>query len=111
VSYDKNTIDYSRIDATKEVLQELGEEFTVTYLGEVVGQGVNDVPEMSYFLRKLEYRDKIMLERMERTYDCDSDDVRASYVFKKGEEPKEWPLEIYLDEDEYVKIKEGDSND
>jgi hypothetical protein len=108
VSYDKNTIDYSRLDTTKQVLEELGEEFTITYLGEVVGQGINDVPEMSYHLRKLEYRDKIMLERMERTYDCDSDDVRASYVFKKGEEPKEWLIEIFTDADEYEQIPGGD---
>ena len=106
MSYDKNTIDISFLDVTKGTLDELDVEYTITYLGEAVGKGVNDIPEMVYQLRKLEYRDKVVMERMERTYDCDSDDLRVSHIFEKGEEPKEWPLEIFKDEEDFVAIEE-----
>jgi hypothetical protein len=101
MSWDKNTANVSSLNSVVQVLKNLDEHFTVTYMGEVRAMGVNDdfcdPPIDVYPIRKLEYRDKVILERMERTHDCDSDDMLVSLTFTKGEEPSEWPLEVYDD--------------
>ena len=98
MGYDKNTVILSRLSAVRDVLAELGETFEWHVIGKVSGCGVNDVGGGIHMLCRLEYRDKVILERIERTYDCDSDDEIVSYTFRKCDEPKEWQLEIWTDE-------------
>jgi hypothetical protein len=111
MSWDKNTFNTSKMAEVVKVLNELGEPYTCTHLGQVRAMGVNDsMNDIDvYSIKKLEYRDKVILERMERTHDCDSDDILTSHTFKKGEEPSEWPLEVYEDCGDYdcQCIKEG----
>ena len=100
MSYDKNTIFTSKLDSIKEILEELEEECILTEIGTVGGYGANDIcggGMDAYPIRKLEYRNKVVLERMERSHDCDDDDYLVSYTFIKGLEPKDWPVEVYID--------------
>lgn len=105
MSYNKNTINRSAVDATIQVLENLGTSYKVTKLGAVTGLGLNDEifeedmkeilhSEQRYYeIRKLEYKDVIILEKMIRNKDCDVDDYILSYEFKKGCEPKDWKIE------------------
>ena len=106
MSWNKNTYVCSEIDTVIRMLKELDEPYTLTYLGDVRAMGLNDdygpEPKEFYSIRKLEYRDKIILERMERSCDCDMDDTLVSYTYNRGEEPAEWPLEIYTDEEDFI---------
>jgi len=113
MSWDKNTIITSELDAIMRVLTNLEVPFEVIILGEVQGFGLNDEDyyedkdgvmnfiDKMYPIRKLSYGDNIVLEQMHRTHDCDFDDILVSYNFKQGTEPKEWKLEIYVDEEDY----------
>ena len=96
MSYDKNTISISEIDNTIELLKELGIEYKLTELGEVVGYGLNDEYSETdkHKIRKLEYKDKVILEQMVRTEDCDSDDYIRSRKFDKDKFPKKWKIEV-----------------
>jgi hypothetical protein len=118
MSYDKNTIDLSDIDNAIEILESLGIPYQVTILGKVIGHGINDciieygeqpheIRDKFYIVRKLEYKSKVLIEQMQRTHDCDSHDFFVTLRFKKDEEPKNLPLEIYIDEKEYKKIVEA----
>ncbi len=105
MSWDKNTVNMSNIDGTILTLKKLGVPYKVTILSKVKGLGLNDDifeedikgilhPGIRYYdIRKLEYKDTIILEKMLRDNDCDFDDVIVSYEFKKGQEPKDWKTE------------------
>ena len=103
MGWNKNTIVASAIDFTIDTLKNLGVPYTLTTLGEVNGDGLNDdyFGTGKYPIRRLEYLDKIILEQMERTYDCDFDDHLKSSQFAKDQEPKSWPLELYLHDEGY----------
>jgi len=85
----------SAIDGTISILEKLGISYKVTELGRILGLGLNDDyrEEKDYPIRKLEYRDTILLEKMMRNSDCDMDDYIISYEFVKGHEPKNWKIE------------------
>ena len=119
MSWDKNTWSCSQIDNTIKLLKEFNEPYKLTVLGKVKGLGLNDdfdtgfddngYPKIKYYeIRKLEYKNTIILEQMHRTYDCDSDDTLLSIQFEKGKEPEKWPLEIYIDGENFVDIDEND---
>jgi len=118
MSWDKNTHNFSFMDKTIEFLKRFEEPYTIKVLGKVRGMGLNDIYEAGftddgypkykwYEIRKLEYRDRVMLEQMHRTHDCDSDDTLISAEFPKIEAPMNWPLEIYLDDEDYENIQEN----
>ena len=94
MSWNKNTIKISEIDIIINLLQELNTPYKLTILGKVKGLGLNDTGDVYYEIRKLEYKDIVILERMERSKDCDADDVIVSYVFEKDKEPENWKIEI-----------------
>ena len=100
MSYNKNTVNYSHIDTIIEVLWELHISYTVVNLGKVVARGVNDDHHgiATYTMRELTYKDIIVLERMNRSSDCDSDDVISSYKYNIKEYAKmmqddKWQIE------------------
>jgi len=95
MSWDKNTYNMSHIDEISRTLTKLKIHHAITILGKVKGMGMNDTYDDKeyYELRKLEYKDTVILEKMHRTTDCDTDDVIMSHEFKKSEEPKDWELE------------------
>ena len=92
MSWDKNTVVTSTVDSTIQVLERLGESYFLTVLGEVAGQGMNDSDGKIYSVRKLAYRDTVILEQMYETDDCDADDYFMSYEFPAISEPHDWPL-------------------
>lgn len=97
MSWNKDTINVSEIDSTIRVLETLNEPYKLIILGEVMGLGLNDTlghGQEEYPIRKLEFRDKVVLERMDRTEDCDADDYLVSFMFDKNKVPKKWKLEI-----------------
>lgn len=93
MSWNKNTRVESSVDATIEVLKKLSVPYTVTVLGTVIGMGLNDYDDKRYDIRRLQYRDTVLLEAMYRTEDCDSDDYLISYDFTLDTEPKAWKIE------------------
>lgn len=100
ISWNKNTLVLSDIDNTIEVLKETGTPYTLVEIGKVNGMGLNDDIQSDdikqYPIRRLEYKTFVVLEQLQRTPDCDSDDWLISKKFKKGEEPKKWELEVML---------------
>jgi len=107
MGWDKSTIIRSDINTRIEFLKELGVEYKLTELGRVIGRGYNDggsffgdtSEDTHYPIRRLEYKDVVILEKMRRTFDCDEDDILESHKFEKGKEPKDW--KIVVNEDEY----------
>jgi len=105
MSWNKNTINRSTVDGTISVLKNLGTPYKVTILGRVMGLGLNDDifqedikgmlhrESKHYEIRKLKYKDVIILEKMVRSGDCDADDYIVSYEFKINNVPKNWKIE------------------
>lgn len=106
MSWDKNTYYVSEIPTIIGVLEQMSEPYILTKLGQVKGMGMNDdFDDKDYYdLYQLEYKDNIVLEQMQRTCDCDSDDILTSIHFNKGEQPDTWPLEIYTDTEGFIDI-------
>lgn len=90
MSWDKNTISMSHLDAYQEVLEELGIPYKLTVKRRITGRGCNDSDNRPYALRRLEYRHFVILEHIEQTADCDMDDVISSTKFLKEDEPQNW---------------------
>lgn len=97
MSWEKLTINKSEIDKTIELLKEFKIKYKLTILGEVIGYGLNDdigIDESKkYKIRKLEYKDKIVLEQRVKSDDCDMDDYILSFKFDKNKVPKKWRIE------------------
>ena len=97
MSYDKKTINMSQLDAIKNVLDDLSVPYSWTKLANVDGAGANDyLPPglkykmMVYSLRRLVFKNTVILERITRTTDCDTDDIITSHQFNLEDEPKDW---------------------
>ena len=99
MSWDKNTVNCSHIDSIVGTLQQLGVPYSLVVMKEVRGRGFNDdIPSTAapflvdkfYLIRRLEYNKFVILERMERTTDCDTDDLICSYPFDFADEPTDW---------------------
>jgi len=101
MSWNKCTTSSSKIDVTLNLLKKFGKNYKLSEIGFFEGNGLNDEIEYEKFkiykLRKLEYEDVVIMERIVRQSDCDADDIIESKEFKKGKEPKKWPLEITYD--------------
>lgn len=104
MSWDKQTVDYSDIKIVLDTLNVIGVPYVLTELGKIRGNGLNDINEEGtetyYSLRKLEYANRVILDQMQRTHDCDSDDCIVSITFYKKDVPQDWKLEIYVDTEE-----------
>lgn len=98
MSWEKMTVNHSELEAVKRTLDKLKVKYKLTTLGTVTGYGINDYYGRQYAIRKLTFKNTIVLERMLRALDCDLDDIIVSYEFKKGKEPKKWKIEITIDE-------------
>lgn len=100
MSWNKNTIITSKIDATIDTLKNCGVDFELTEIGRVLGMGLNDTYGSSivvgddghYPIRRLAYKNIVILEVMVRNPDCDGDDHIMSHEFDSGEEPKDWEI-------------------
>lgn len=96
MSWNKNTRNCSEVDKTIELLKELNIKYKVKVLGLVTGYGLNDDYAKSdkYKIRRLDYKDKVVLEQMRRSDDPDFDDLLISLKFDKDKVPKKWKIEV-----------------
>jgi hypothetical protein len=113
MSWDKNTLNFSVINATLDILRDLGEPFVLSIIGNVMGNGINDeewtkdedgdpYPQLKYYpIHRLEYKNTVILEQIQRTQDCDCNDTIISFKFKKEEEPTNWEIDITLPDSAY----------
>lgn len=97
MSWDKNTVNCSKIDAMALILQAANLTYSLKEIGRVRGYGLNDFmdyesPGEIYPLRELVFENKRFVEQMRRCHDCDTDDTIISI-----ETQENIPLEIYLD--------------
>ena len=97
MSWDKNTINYSTIDAIVGVLKDIGVDYKLSVIAKVRGRGLNDYEGKVYELRRLEYKNIVYLEKIEQEADCDFDDIIRSQKFKLSKEPKGWQAIVKTD--------------
>ena len=99
MSWDKNTISFSDIDAVIDVLKDVGLDYKLSVMARVRGWGLNDDYTGKEFweLRRLEYGNTVYLEKIEQDADCDVDDIITSSKFTKSTEPKDWVAIIQTD--------------
>lgn len=101
MSWDKNTLSFSQIDAVVDVLKDMGVSYKLTVITKVLGRGLNDGgmwdKDKYYELRRLEYGNTVYLEKIEQDADCDADDIISSHKFTKATEPKNWKPIIQID--------------
>ena len=92
MSWDKNTVNFSEIEATKDVLDNLGETYQESIIATFRPCGLNDdyMGISSRNLRRLQYKNKVILEYVEVDADCDVDDVILSQQFDLQDEPTDW---------------------
>jgi len=103
MSWNKATANCSEVDAIIKVLKELGVPFEVQVIGSVrdmsLGASYEDHPVMRP-LRRLSYANKVVLEKIHRTWDCDEDDTICSVSFDADKEPQDWKTEDWeIDEE------------
>jgi hypothetical protein len=115
MSWDKQTIVLSEIDALVRVFDEIGYPYRLESRGTVEGQGRNDdnwsdiagvEAKGLYKLRRLRYsvdidsslpmRDFIIQERMIQTDDCDTDDTLVSVRYATLAEANAAPLVVQV---------------
>jgi len=99
MSWDKNTINLSNLDAVVETLVDLGVDYEVSVLREFNGCGLNDdyLDTTPYKLRRLQYDKKVILEKAVLDSDCDTDDLITSHKFELDKEPLDWQPIIHTD--------------
>jgi hypothetical protein len=88
----KKTIDLSQVDNTMEILVKNKIPYKLYKMENIQGLGLNDmVPVLEtrrrHIIRKLEYENKIMIERFVRFQHRDLDDFILSYSFFKKDLP------------------------
>ena len=100
MSYNKNTINFSQIDALLIVLDDLKQPYSLFILGEVGAYGMNDDDRQSYPIRKLVCFEstgikRTIVEQMRRSDDCDANDYIMSECFLGETYPgdENWQLE------------------
>lgn len=98
MSWKKQTVNLSRIDRIVQILKNEGNKYTLSILGKVEGQGLNDILQNEewrvYIIRRLDYEDKVILERIIQNNDMELDDFILSYRFYKKEIPDNWYYKI-----------------
>uniref|UniRef100_A0A6M3K4N9 Uncharacterized protein n=1 Tax=viral metagenome TaxID=1070528 RepID=A0A6M3K4N9_9ZZZZ len=107
MSWDKNTISLSGLDAVIGTLLDLGIDHEVSIIAEFHGRGLNDdyLDLSPHKLRRLEYGKWVILEKVEQDADCDTDDCILSCKFELDKEPKDWQPIVSTDKTgEYEKL-------
>jgi len=112
MSWDKNTVRVSNLDAIKQTLDNLGVPYQLTTIGFVKGRGLND--EMlelpPHPIRRLQYGDRVVLEHIEQDADCDTDDIITSQEFALEKEPGDWQSTIRTDKTgHYTDLEEANN--
>lgn len=98
MSWNKNTVNMSKLDSIADILTILEVPFFVTSINVVNGVGINDMMydengpagTTDYDLRQLVSEKLVVLESIYRTIDCDDDDFIRSDTFKPNDVPLDW---------------------
>jgi len=90
MSWDKQTINLSKLDAVRDTLEEVGVPFRESVIATFRGAGCNDPDYEMYDLKRLAYRDTVILEYVTMDSDCDANDYIQSIQFDLKDEPKHW---------------------
>lgn len=109
MSWTKRTINLSKLDKKQVELKESNLPYVVSLLGKVKGQGINDwehVPLKTtvlegihavatenlkyYWLRRLDWEDNVILEKIIQSDDMALNDYVFSMQFKVKTLPKDW---------------------
>lgn len=103
MGWNKNTI-RSNFDDMVNLMSELGHFVEITMLGKVMGMGLNDNEDTWYPIRKAVCMPPdsigiVLMEQMQRSLDCDCDDMIICHRFTTNTAPSAWDVEITLDED------------
>ena len=104
MSWDKNTVSRSKLDEIARILDILEIPYTISVIGTVDGWGSNDQQfdkegpsgHNMHQIRKLVSEKLVVLECMNRTEDCDSDDEIVSYTFRQKDVPQDWNIEMKI---------------
>ena len=101
MSWNKNTINMSALEAMRCMLEDLHEPYEVQVIAEFRGLGLNDdfADDDMHQLRRLRYRDTVILEYVNMHSDCDTDDVISSRRFPLKDEPKDWQPIRHINDD------------
>lgn len=101
MSWDKNTVSFSEVDSVINTLSSLEIPYAVEIKDSVLGVGINDGviygDDTYYSLRRLVYKDIVILEQIEKDVDCDTDDIIISHRFPKEKEPEDWEYIVCTD--------------
>lgn len=110
MSWDKNTVNMSKIDDLVGMLEDHGLTYVVSILANIPGMGINDL-EFSedgsfcskiYELKKLVTDKSIYVDQMLRHPDCDADDVIVTHKYEKGEFPVNFAPVVDIEEEGYL---------
>lgn len=96
MSWDKITIMSSDINAVIDTLESLNISYKLTTLKKVKGLGINDDETQLYAIRRLEYQGIVIIEKMIRTSDCDTNDCVTSFRMNLKDEPRVWEPEVTI---------------
>lgn len=111
MSYNKITLDCSYLDIQQQELENRKERFLLINLANVLNMANSylDMDNKGQFigLNMLVSKTGVIIDRVVRTYDCDSDDVIESLFFRFNEVPDEIFLEEYIDYKDYIDIETG----
>ena len=82
----------------KSLLKKVGIDYSLRVLGKVQNRGLGECGDCE--MRRLTYENLVVLESIFRSNDCDADDIISATTFDRADEPKDWKLEVYEEEDE-----------
>ena len=104
MSWCKNTINQSELNAVKRVLDHFKIMYKESIIAKFEGNGLNDMykEDPTYYLRRLEYNNKIILEYVEINLNPDFDDIVKSTEFNLEDEPKDWKPIRQIDLEECI---------
>ena len=100
MSWNKNTINNSQLYTFAYTFGKVRRPINIEIIGYAEGYGLNDIYEDNiglYPIRKLSFDDIVVLEQMQRTVDCDTDDTIVSIMFDADKVPSDWPIEITIE--------------
>lgn len=105
MSWNKNTINNSKIDSYIKIFEDYNIKYKVIELGKIKGFGLNDSRNTEYLIRMLVTEHHIHIDRFDREIDCDLNDTIETITYNIDEAPRYWYLERILDFGKVIKEK------
>ena len=106
MSWNKQLSICSKIDAFVEVLELLNEPYELIELARYDDPSAWAMPEDTFPIRRLTFKNKVVLEQYKQNNDCDMNDDVVSYTYDIDKEPQDWETKVCIDL--YEDVTEGD---